>query len=221
MSVHSRRRFLKTGAQLLGASALLAGGGNALAGLAPPGHDFQNLTPEDRRRRRFVNNVLTTHEGQQVRLYDDLIKDKIVLINFMYSVCKNEGFCPTMSLNLSKVQKLFGERLGHDVFMYSITLDPAQDTPERLATYAQLFHAKPGGWLFLTGKAQDIADVRENLGFRWADPQRDRDRQEHIGVLKYGIEPLERWGTCPALTRPEAIVSYLDWMSPQGTRLLR
>ena len=36
---------------------------------------------------RFPNVVLKTHEGRNVRFYDDLLKGKIVLINFMYASC--------------------------------------------------------------------------------------------------------------------------------------
>ena len=78
----------------------------------------------DRTQARYFPNVeLTTHEGKKVRFYDDLIKDKIVIINFMYAECK--GICPGITANLLKVQKLLGNRIGRDIFMYSITLNPA------------------------------------------------------------------------------------------------
>jgi protein SCO1 len=222
MTILTRRRFLALSGGLLGATALAgcAGGAGAPLALAGSGGVLGEISPEERRRRRFVNNTLVTHEGKEVRFYDDLIKDKTVLINFMYVMCKNEGFCPMMTYNLSQVQAMLGERMGKDVFMYSITLDPDNDTPELLASYAKHFKPKAGGWKFLTGTKQDIADVRESLGFRWANPEQDKLKQEHIGVLKYGIEPLERWGTCPALSKPEAIVAYLDWMTPNMRRPL-
>ena len=216
----ARRKFLTLGGSLLGASVLTGCAESLLSSQSPADEtsSFATWTNEQRRRNRFVNSVLTTHEGEQVRFYDDLIKDKIVLINFMYTQCQNEGFCPLMTQNLSKVQKQFGDRLGKDVFMYSITLDPEVDTPEKLAIYANHFKAKPGGWRFLTASKETITQVRENLGFRWANPEQDKLKQEHIGIVKYGIEPLERWGTCPALTKPEAIVAYVDWLIPNGKR---
>jgi protein SCO1 len=221
MTTHTRRQFLALGGSLLGATVLAgctgaAGGSLALANSV----DTKNAEEvrAERRRRRFVNNTLVTHEGKEVRFYDDLLKDKTVLINFMYVLCKNEGFCPMMTHNLSKVQALLGDRLGKEVFMYSITLDPENDTPELLASYASHFKPKPGGWTFLTGDKQDIADVRQSLGFRWVNPAQDRNKQEHIGIVRYGIEPLERWGACPALAKPEAIVANLDWMTPNKRR---
>lgn len=216
----SRRQFLSYGSSLLGAS-MLSGCADTLLRLATEGNSqqiYNAYSNEERRRKRFINPLMTTHEGKEVRFYDDLLKDKTVLINFMYTQCRNEGFCPMMTLNLSRVQKLFGDRLGKEVFMYSITLDPLTDTPEILANYAQHFKAKPGGWMFLTAPNETITQVRESLGFRWADPEQDKLKQEHIGIVKYGVEPLERWGTCPALTRPEAITAYVDWLLPNGKR---
>ncbi len=79
----------------------------------------------ERRRRRFLNVALTTHEGKTVRFYDDLVKDKTVMLNFFYTNCVNEAICPLSTANLVRVQKLLASRMGRDVFMYSITLDPA------------------------------------------------------------------------------------------------
>src|SRR5258707_1006227 len=44
------------------------------------------------RERYFPNVLLTTQEGRQVRFYDDLIKDKIVIIQLMYTNCGD--ICP-------------------------------------------------------------------------------------------------------------------------------
>ncbi len=221
MTTQTRRQFLALGGSLLGATVLAGCAGSTSAPFALTNSNDTNSMEEarnERRRRRFVNNTLVTHEGKEVRFYDDLLKDKAVLINFMYVMCKNEGFCPMMTYNLSKVQAMLGDRLGKEVFMYSITLDPENDTPEILAEYSSHFKPKQGGWQFLTGTKQDIADVRQSLGFSWSDRKLDQNKQEHIGIVKYGIEPLERWGACPALSKPEAIVAYLDWMTPNQRR---
>ncbi|HZN00715.1 MAG TPA: SCO family protein, partial [Pyrinomonadaceae bacterium] len=83
----------------------------------------QVKTPRERlAERSFPNVTLTTHKGKKVKFYDDLLKDKIVLINFMYVRC--DGKCPGTTANLVKVQKLLGDRVGKDIFIYSITLKP-------------------------------------------------------------------------------------------------
>jgi protein SCO1/2 len=174
---------------------------------------FIDIPAAQRRRNRFRNVPLITHEGQEVRFYDDLLKDKTVLLNFFYTNCEAEAICPLTTANLVEVQKLLGARVGRDLFMYSITLDPAQDTPQVLKQYAEGFRVKPG-WRFLTGAPADIEAVRRNLGYVDLDPVKDRDRSQHIGMVRYGIEPLERWAGCPSLSKPRTIVDFLTRLDP-------
>ena len=75
----------------------------------------------------FPNVELITQDGESTRFFDDLIKDKVVLINFIYTSCVDT--CPMETAQLVQVQKVLGERLGNDVFFYSITIDPEHDTP--------------------------------------------------------------------------------------------
>src|SRR5262245_8811232 len=98
------------------------------------------------RKRYFPNIVLTSHDGKKVRFYDDLIKDKIVMINMMYADC--EGVCMPITMNLRKVQTMLGDRMGQDIFIYSLSLKPDEDTPTMLKHYAEMHHVGPG-WLFL------------------------------------------------------------------------
>ena len=169
-------------------------------------------SPRDRIRRRYFPNVsLQTQDGKWVRFYDDLIKDKIVTINFFYAKC--DGICPTVTANLAKVQRLLGKHVGQDIFMYSISLKPEHDTPAVLREYAEMFQAKPG-WAFLTGKPEDIELLRRSLGFTNLDPRLDQDKSQHIGNVRYGNEPLMEWGACPGQASPEFIAKSISWMLP-------
>ena len=163
----------------------------------------------------FPNVPLLTHEGKVVHFYDDLIKNKTVMINFMYVRCGD--ICPGMTANLKQVQKELGDRVGKDIFMYSISIEPEHDTPAMLKAYSELFQVKPG-WTFLTGKKADIELLRKSLGFANSDPAIDKDKTQHTGVVKFGIESLERWGMSPALGDPKYIAEYLRWMEPNGNR---
>ena len=157
----------------------------------------------------FPNVPLRTHDDREVRLYDDLMKGKTVLLTFMYATC--EGICPATVLNLRKVQQRFGDRMGRDVFMYSITIKPEVDTPAVLKSYAEMHGAGPG-WLFLTGNSGDIDLVRRTLGFVDRDPAAARDASSHIGMVLYGREPLNRWASCPALGNPDQIYKSVLWL---------
>jgi protein SCO1 len=209
----NKRDFIKnmTGAVL---------GVAALAALPESSASFKSFTPSKtnhviRSKGAFPNVSLVTHEGKVVKFYDDLIKDKTVMINFMYARCGD--ICPGMTANLKQVQKELGDRVGKDIFMYSISLEPEHDTPEVLKAYAELFHVLPG-WTFLTGKKSDIEALRKHLGFSFSDPALDKDKTQHIGVVKFGIEALERWGMSPAMGDPKYIAEYLRWMEPNGSR---
>lgn len=157
----------------------------------------------------FPNFVLQTHESKEVRFYDDLIKGKVVVINMMYTRC--EGICPGMTANLVKVQNILGESLGREIFMYSLTLQPERDTPEELLHYARMYKTKPG-WLFLTGKRNEMEIIRRRLGFFDPDPEVDKDKTQHTGLVRYGNESLDRWAACPALSNPEQIAKSIRWM---------
>jgi protein SCO1/2 len=101
--------------------------------------------------------------------------------------------------------------MGRDIFMYSFTLKPQEDTPGKLAHYAHMHKVKPG-WTFLTGTPADMELVRRKLGYVDPDPEVDKDKSNHLGVIKYGNEPFERWGGCPAMSKPSWIVKTLSWV---------
>lgn len=158
------------------------------------------------RRQRFPNVALKTHTGRTVRFYDDLIRGKLVAINMMYALCN--ATCPPMTSNLVRVQELLGPRVGKDIFMYSISLRPEQDTPQELAHYAKLHRVRPG-WLFLTGRPEDVQSVRYALGFYDVDPEVDSQVNRHVGMVRIGNDIFDRWGMAPALAAPEQIVSAI------------
>ncbi|HEY0565326.1 MAG TPA: SCO family protein [Terriglobales bacterium] len=135
----------------------------------------------------FPNVTLVTQDGEAVKFYDDLLKGKIVAIDLIYTNC--EYSCPLETARLAQVQKLLGDRVGKDIFFYSISIDPAHDTPAKLKEYAKEFHAGPG-WLFLTGKKSDIDLVSKKLGL-YADPSINRDG--HTTYLMIGDVPNGQW----------------------------
>jgi protein SCO1 len=201
---------------LLGA-APFAGALAARAGITPSSVPVENKSARERiRERHFPNLLLTTHEGRKVRFYDDLLKDKIVLINFMYVKC--DGVCTGITANLAKVQEQFGSRLGRDIFMYSFTLKPEEDTPAVLRRYAQAFKVRKG-WSFITGTPADMELLRRKLGFTDPDPKLDADKSSHIGNVRYGNEPLQLWGSMPGLSKATWIAESIKWVDlPQAAK---
>jgi protein SCO1/2 len=159
----------------------------------------------------FPNVVLRTHEGKRVRFYEDLIKGRVVSMNFMFTSCST--FCPRATANLLKVQSRLGSRLGRDVFMLSITLDPETDTPQVLKEYAAAHQAKPG-WYFLTGDKRDIDLIRRRLGVFDDDP----DMTQHTGLLTYGNDATGSWAAMPMIAKPAVIARALTTLAGAGKR---
>lgn len=194
-----RRQFLGLGALPLTAPALAA----APAAARPPSLAAQ---------RGWLPNVpLVTHTGETVRFYDDLIRDRTVLFNFFVVACP-DGTCPSATANLRAAQDLLGDRMGRDVFFYSISLRPAEETPAVLREYASLFNPKPG-WLFLSGAPQDIDFLRRSQGFVDNDPERDKDVTLHTAMARYGNDRLERWGALSVRSSAKSIASTFKWLT--------
>jgi protein SCO1/2 len=135
----------------------------------------------------FPNVELTSHEGQHVRFFDDLVRDKVVVISFIYTNCPDA--CPLETARLVAVQEVLGERVGRDVFFYSISIDPARDTVEALAQYASRFRAGPG-WLFLRGREEDVRLLRAKLGVLCAD---ETELADHSLSVVIGNQATGRW----------------------------
>ncbi|HEX9085747.1 MAG TPA: SCO family protein, partial [Gemmatimonadaceae bacterium] len=157
----------------------------------------------------FPNVTLTTQDRTKVRFWDDLLKDRKVVIDFIYTDC--DASCPLETAKLAQVQKLLGERMGKDVFFYSITIDPKHDTPSVLRAYAKRYHAGPG-WLFLTGATSDIELIRRKLG-EWSSTT-TQDLSAHKTGLTIGNAATGQWMRDSSTDDPNFIAMIAgDWTS--------
>lgn len=104
---------------------------------------------------------LVTEHGDRVKFVSDVIGDRIVVINFIYTKCTT--VCPALSAVFSLLQDALGDRLGREVVLISLTVDPRTDTPQRLRAFAQKHRARPG-WEWLTGSAEPVDQVLHGLG---------------------------------------------------------
>jgi protein SCO1 len=165
----------------------------------------------------FPNVPLITQDGTTVRLYDDLLKGKAVALNLIYTSCKDE--CPLETARLVQVQRLLGDRVGKDIFFYSISIDPKRDTPAVLKAYAEKFGVGPG-WLFLTGNEDDIKLVAKKLGL--SRPNDTANRDGHQPILMLGNEPTGQWMRNSAVASPKylatTISDFMGWERPQSQR---
>ena len=183
----------------------VAANASAARGAAEPAKAAAVKTPSEAAAHYFPNTVLLTQDNKPVRFFDDLMKGKVVLINFMFTTCVD--ICPAMTANLVRVQDYLGDRLGRDVNMISITVDPAEDTVQALKKYSEQYKTKPG-WFFLTGKKENVDWVLYKLGGYV------EDKGDHSTLVIIGNESTGRWSKLFAMTRPaqiaDAIVALID-----------
>jgi protein SCO1 len=150
----------------------------------------------------FPNALVENQDGKRMRFYDDVVRGRRVAFNMMYTACS--GICPGNTANLLRVQEMLGARLGTEVFMVSLTLQPEFDRPAALKEYVKRYGIKPG-WSFLTGDPKEMDLIRRRLGFYDTDPVVDSDIGQHTGMVRIGNETLDRWCMVPALASPKQI----------------
>ncbi len=186
----------------LGLGALETGTAKSGAAGAPPNRIDQI------RDHHLPNMLLTDHTGRPRRFYDHLVAGRTVAINFMYASCSKT--CGLSSQNMARLQDELGARLGRDVFLYSISLDPEHDSPEALTAFREKQGAKPG-WTFLVpGSAADAALLRRQLGVYEPEAEKESDLSNHTGMIVMGNEPKGRWTMAPSLIHPIRLRQALE-----------
>jgi protein SCO1 len=158
--------------------------------------------PERSPAEKYFSDVeLINQDGQKVRFYSDVLKNKVVVINTFFTTCTN--ICPPMNRNFEKIQEALGDRLGKDAFLVSITVDPETDTPTRLKEYGRRFHARPG-WMFLTGKKENVDWALYKLG------QYMETKDNHTSIFIIGNEPKGLWKKAMGLAKAEELISIVE-----------
>ena len=156
------------------------------------------------------NVPLTTHLGEPVRFYD-LLKDRVVVLSMMYADC--DGVCPRITSNLVKAQTILASRGIRGVFFYAITVKPEEDTPEKLRAYAEM-HGAAANWRFLTGAPDVVEGLRRTLGYADINPEVDKDKTRHSGMIRIGNEPASIWSACQGSAKPEWIAEEISFVVP-------
>src|SRR5215203_1638587 len=149
----------------------------------------------------FGDTKLVDQNGKEVRLYSDLMKDKTVVIDVMFTTCT--GACPMMSGTFAKIQEHLGARVGKDVNLISISVDPVNDTPAKLKEYSARFKAGPG-WYFLTGSKENVDATLRKLG------QYVENREGHQNLFLIGNDRTGLWKKAFGLAKPEEILPIVD-----------
>ena len=193
--------FLTIGFALLGCESLKAQAQPAKTSQAKPA---ETQTPA---LKYFTDVELINQDGAKLRFYSDLLKGHTVVIIPFFATCTN--VCPPMNATMRKIQQALGSRVGKEIYLISITVDPVNDTPERLKEYAAKFHAEPG-WYFVTGKPENVNLALEKLG------QYVPDKNDHSTVMIIGNEATGLWKKAFALSPASALVTIIESVANDG-----
>jgi protein SCO1/2 len=154
----------------------------------------------------FPNLPVVIQDGKTVQFYDDLIKGKIVVISFIFTSCTD--FCPLTTARMLQVEEKLGDVVGRDIFFYSITVDPENDTPDKLKEYAEAYSTGPG-WKFVTGKPEDIRSILSKLG------ERRRSLNEHRNDIVIGNDATGEWSKDSLFGNLDRLVMVIRSMDPK------
>jgi protein SCO1/2 len=149
----------------------------------------------------FSDVELINQDGQKMRFYSDVLKDKVIVINTFFTTCT--GVCPPINRSLERVQEALGDRLGKDAFLISMSVDPETDTPSRLKEYSRRFHARPG-WIFLTGKKENVDWALYRLG------QYVETKDNHTNIIIIGNEPKGLWKKAFGLAKADELIKMVE-----------
>lgn len=193
----SRRKMMILGlsALALAAAPVWSQGGAPAAAPAPA------AAGESPAQHYFGEIPLINQDGQTMRLYSDVLKGRVVVINAMFTQCT--GACPMMSDNFVKIQDWLGDRLGKDIYLVSFSVDPTNDTPAKLKEYAARFKARPG-WYFLTGSKENVDAALAKLG------QKVEAREAHTNLFLVGNDKTGLWKKAFGLAKPAELIPIVE-----------
>jgi protein SCO1 len=167
---------------------------------------FSSAPQNSRWGKDYLPNLpVVDQDGNKYRFYEDLIKDKKVIINFAFTSCTD--ICPLTTARMAVLQDKLGDAVGRDVHMYTITIDPEHDGPRELKRYAEAFKIKPG-WRFLTGRPADIQFIRDRLG------ERSRIKSEHRHEMLLGNDAMGDWSKDSAYGDIDRVVMNVRALDP-------
>jgi protein SCO1 len=170
-----------------------------------------NSTPSNRSNKwganYFPNVPVIDQNGKTLHFYDDVIKGKIVVISFIYTSCQD--LCPLTTARMAQLEDKLDGAVGRDLFFVSMTVDPENDTPERMKAFADAFDAGPG-WLFLTGKLEDIRAINLKLGDR-----SDRSLKNHRNEIVLGNDAIGDWQRASAFGDLDSLAISVRQMNPK------
>ena len=163
--------------------------------------DADSVAAEEKARNYFTNLEVIDQDGRKLKFYDDVLKDKVVAINFIFTNC--QGACPLMTRHLTLVRDLLGPDVGSEIHFVSVSIDPVRDTPAAMKEFAQTHDADQDYWRFVTGNPKNLEYIVKKLG------QYNDDVEAHSTLLLAANVRTAHWTKIPPNVPPNGVVERL------------
>jgi protein SCO1/2 len=156
----------------------------------------------------LLDLVLMDQNGDEKKFVSDVIGDRIVVMDFVYTSCTT--VCPVISAVFGQVQNKLGDQLGDEVVLVSVSVDPIRDTPRRLKAYAATHKAKPG-WIWLTGNKRTMDKVLDGLGAY------SPNFEDHPAMVLVGDGQSGEWSRFFGFPSPDRLVDQVNALQAART----
>ena len=188
--------------RLLARSAALAAICLFASALAVAGNTPADQAAAESKARDYFSNVeLVDQNGRSLKFYDEVLKDNVVVISFIFTNCQSA--CPLMTRNLTMIRDMLREDERRSIQFISISIDPLRDTPSAMKEFAQKHEADIDGWLWLTGQPDDVNYITKRLGSYTDDPEM------HTTTLLAANVPNAHWTKIEPNVPPNGVVARL------------
>jgi cytochrome oxidase Cu insertion factor (SCO1/SenC/PrrC family) len=201
---HLLRRLLCVGLLAMGG----AGSGPGLAAGAAAGPAGDDAAAEAKAREYFSDLEVFDQDGNPLRFYSDVLKDRIVLINFIFTNCP--GACPLMTQKLKQVRQLLDPSVRDDIWFVSVSIDPERDTPAAMKAFAQEQGVEDNRWVFVTGKKQNLEFIVKRLG------QYTEEVEVHSTLMLAGNTRTRHWTRVQPMVPPPGVAAKLTLLAEEA-----
>ncbi len=150
---------------------------------------------------KLADTALRDQDGRPVRIRSDVFGDRVVVINFVFTTCTT--VCPASTAVMAQLQERLGARVGRDVVLVSLSVDPARDTPARLKEYAAKTGARDG-WVWLTGRKGDVDQVSRSFGAYAPNPD------DHPALVMVGDARSQVWTRFFGFPAPADLAQHVE-----------
>jgi protein SCO1 len=202
-------KFLQTPFSVISLTCILVVGANVAVGAwaedmaahAHHHHAMETAAPSGPAKVSIPDAVVLDQNNRKLHFYRDLVKGKTVVIDFVFTTCTT--ICPPLTANFANVQKMMLERGEKNVALISVSVDPENDTPQRLKEYAAMFHAQPG-WTFVTGSRSELEPIWKAFSVF------SGSKQDHSPTVVIGNDSQHKWTYASGLTSASKLAAVID-----------